>query len=96
MKINFKQTNQPTNQPLCLSAHAQTRANIQAWRTHVVLIESAPSGQGMQVQEATDKMFFLLSLHARQHFSLPVGLLEKEMLCVGIVTIYYKDFWNSS
>lgn len=57
-----------------------------------MLTGSAPSGKGMQAKEDTDKMLFLLYLHARQHFSLPLGLKEKEMLYVGTVTAYYRDF----
>lgn len=50
----------------------------------------------MQAREDLDKMLFLLYLCAGQHFSLPLGLIEKEMLYVGAVAAYYRDFWNSS
>lgn len=68
--------------------------NMHIYRLGVVLTEPAPSGQGMQAQEDTDKMFFLLSLHARQCSGLTLGLIGKEMLYVGTVTTYYPDFWN--
>lgn len=43
--------------PLCLSAHAQTHANIQACRTCAILFGSAPSGEGMQAQEDMAKCY---------------------------------------
>lgn len=53
---------------------------------------SAPSDEGMQAQEDLDKMLFLVYLRAGQHFSLPLGLIEKEMLYAGVVAAYYRDF----
>lgn len=78
--------------PLCPSAHAQTHANIWACRICAILTVSVPLGKGTQAQEVMDKMLFLLYVHVGQHFSLPLGLIGKEMLYVGIVTAYYRDF----
>lgn len=81
-----------TLKALWLSACAQAHANIWSFRAHAVLTRSAPSGKGMQAQEDMDKMLLLFYVRARQRFSLPLGLIEKEMLYVGIVTTPYSDF----